>query len=37
MTTDDLVSLAAYALGAWSLGYGMGLFMLAFRKFTDKI
>lgn len=33
----DLVELAAIAFSSWAIGYGMGLLLLAFRKFTDKL
>lgn len=37
MTTADIVSLAAFALGAWVTGFYMGFLITAFRKFADKI
>lgn len=33
----DLIELAGWGFSAWVIGYCMGLFLLAFRKFTDKI
>ena len=33
----DLVELAGLALGSWALGFGMGLLITAFRKFTDHL
>lgn len=37
MTAADIIQLCGYVFSAWALGYGMGLLLLAFRKFTDKI
>lgn len=37
MNSADLISLAAFALGSWVLGFGMGLIITTFRKFMDKI
>jgi hypothetical protein len=33
----DLVELAGIALSVWVLGFGMGLLITAFRRFTDQI
>jgi hypothetical protein len=36
-TSADVIQLAGFALGSWALGFGMGLVITSFRKFTDKI